>query len=323
MWVPFIGWIQIRGRTQGPPLRGLFMAKHSISGKTVVYALLGYPVAHTFSPAMHNAAFQALGIDAVYTAFTVKPHEIKNAVNGVRALEFGGVNLTIPHKEICLPYLNELSPEAQAIGAVNTIVRDHQGKLTGHNTDGRGFVRALERVLRADPSHKQVFLFGAGGAGKAVAVQLAIEGIQGICIADTSAEQTRRLANTLKKKFPKCKVATFPSFEKADIERAIVDCDILINATPCGMKASDPIVVSPRALHRKLIICDLIYNPAMTALTKEARKRNLKVMNGLGMLLYQGVIAFELWTGKKAPVEVMAKALEQQMRKSQKSKVKS
>lgn len=292
--------------------------KLEVSGKTKVYGLMGYPVEHTFSPAMHNAAFEKLGIDAIYTPFSVRPDRMREALYGMRALGIQGMNLTIPHKEICLPYLNELSVEAQVIKAVNTIVKTEDDMLIGHNTDGRGFVRALRTILRVDPARKYVFVFGAGGAGKAVAAQMAIEGAKGIFITDMAAEQTRRLANNLKKKFPGCTVKTFPCFEKEDIERAIVDCDILINATPCGMKASDPLIVSPIALHRKLVVCDLIYNPPVTKLLKEAQKKKLKCMNGLGMLLYQGAIAFELWTGKKAPIEAMESALLKQIKTKKK-----
>lgn len=283
-----------------------------ISGKTKVYGVMGYPISHTFSPMMHNAAFEKLGIDAVYVSFAVRPDEIKKAIAGIKTLGLSGLNLTIPHKEICMPYLDELSVEADAMKAVNTIV-NQDGKLVGYNTDGRGFVRALKSFLQFDTNRKAAFLFGAGGAGKAVAVQLAIEGSNEIYITDISAEQSRRLAANLKKKFPKCKVKMFLAHQKSEIERAIVDCDLLINATPCGMKHTDPVVVNPKALHKKLVVCDLVYNPAQTKLLAEAKKRNLKTMNGLGMLLYQGVIAFELWTGKKAPVEVMYEALVKQL----------
>lgn len=289
------------------------MAK--IDGKTKVYGLFGYPVTHSFSPAMQNAAFEKLGLNAVYLPFAVRPDRIKEALAGVRSMEWAGVNLTIPHKEICLPFLDELSPEAKLIGAVNTIISNN-GQLIGSNTDGRGFVSALRRELRVEPKGRSILIFGAGGAGRAVAMQLAIEGAKAITIVDAADDRSRRLAIYLRKHSSHCRVECLPHFETSDIERSVADTDILVNATPVGMKESDPILISPKALHCKLAVCDLVYNPPVTKLLKVCQKKRIKCMNGLGMLLYQGVLAFHLWTGLKPPIEVMRKALLKEIRKS-------
>lgn len=279
----------------------------NINGTTKVFGIFGNPVEHTFSPFMHNAAFEKLKMDCVYLPFEVRPEVLKDAVYAVRALGFGGINVTVPFKETVTKYLDELSQQAKLIGAVNTIINDN-GKLTGHNTDGKGFVMSLRRDLGFEPKGRSAFVLGAGGAARSVAVELAIEGARDIYIVDQLKERSQKVASNLGRNFTKLRVKVVP-YNAKEMERTIADADILINATPSGMKRTDPLPINPKSFHSKLAVYDLVYNPAVTKLLAAAKARRLKAANGLGMLLYQGAIAFTLWTKKPAPVDVMRKAL--------------
>jgi len=283
-----------------------------IDGNTKVYGLFGYPVSHTFSPAMHNAAFQKLKFNSLYLSFSVRPDQLRAAVTALRTLGICGVNLTIPHKEMVVPYLDELSREAKLIGAVNTIVVN-EDRLIGHNTDGRGFLLALKRGLHIDAKKKSIFVIGAGGAAKAIAFQLALEGVREIFITDIAQDRAHKLVSALNKHIPACH-AKFVMSQPDEVERTVADADILVNATPIGMKDTDPLLLSARSMHSKLVVCDVIYNPTATKLLRAAKGRGLKTMNGLGMLLYQGAMSFYLWTKKEPPVDVMRQALLRQMR---------
>ncbi|MFH1406619.1 MAG: shikimate dehydrogenase [Candidatus Omnitrophota bacterium] len=285
-----------------------------IDSTTAIYGIIGYPVSHTFSPAMHNAAFAKVGLNCAYLAFCVRPDRLKSSILGMRGLGIAGVNVTVPHKEMVIPLLDELSREAKLVGAVNTIVVEGD-RLIGHNTDGRGFVLSLKRDLRIEPKKKSVFIIGAGGAAKAISFQLAIEGARYIYLTDIAKDKAQRLVTLLNKNMPSCHAKLIPN-EAREMERTVADADILINATPCGMKKHDPLLLNPKSLHSKLVVCDLIYNPPLTSLLKAARSRKLKIMNGLGMLLYQGAMSFYLWTKKHPPVDIMRRALLQEMRRS-------
>lgn len=283
----------------------------NIDGNTKIYGIFGYPVSHTFSPAMQNAAFEKLNINAVYIPFCVRPDKIKSAVQSLSVLGISGVNLTLPHKEICLAYLDSITESAKLIGAVNTISVE-EGKLIGHNTDGKGFVTALRKELFIDPKGKSVFIMGAGGAGKAVAMQLILEGAKKLFICDVARDRAQRLVLQINRNVPGQK-AKLVSYVGPHIERTIADTDIYINATPVGMKKNDPLLFSPTAFHSKIAICDLIYNPPATKLLLAAKKKKLRAMNGLGMLLHQGALAFGIWTKKPAPISVMRTALLKQL----------
>lgn len=278
-----------------------------IDSRTKLYGLFGYPAKHTFSPLMHNAAFQKLGINSLYLAFSVPPARLGQALRAIGALGLGGVNLTIPHKEAALAYLDELSPEARLIGAVNTVVVK-DGRLVGHNTDGLGFVASLKKDGRWKPQGKSVFILGSGGAGKAIAVELARAGVRVITLADLLPERARAIALNINRNFPGCK-ARVCSLNKDALAKDIGSSELLVNATPQGMKPSDRLPIDPGYLHKHLMVYDLIYNPPETKLLKCARSHGLKAFSGLGMLLYQGAASFKLWTGRKSPVELMRKAL--------------
>lgn len=282
-----------------------------IDGSTKIYGVIGYPVKHTFSPYFHNAAFKALKLNAAYVPFEVAPAKLKDAIRGLQALGVRGINVTIPHKEAVIPLLDELSPQAKGIGAVNVILSE-DGKLIGHNTDGEGFLVSLKKNLNASPKNKSIFILGAGGAAKALSYVLAREEAKSITLVDVMHQRAKELALKTKRAFPKCEVKSIP-YLMSRIDEEALNADILINATPVGMKEGDPCIVSTDALHKDLIVCDLIYNPLETNLLKEARKRGLKSINGIGMLLYQGALSFELFTGKKAPLSVMRAALKKKI----------
>lgn len=278
-----------------------------IDGHTHIYGLFGYPIKHTSSPAMHNAGFQKLGINAVYLPFEIKADDLERAINSLTALGIKGVNLTIPHKEACLNFIDNLSPEAELIGAVNTIVVK-DGELIGHNTDGLGFITSLEEDLGLSPSRLSVFILGAGGAAKAVAMELARQGAVRILITDLEGERARRLAVHIRNYITECDSEDV-SLKKDILKEKISEVKLLVNATPVGMKPDDSLPVPEEVLRPDLAVYDLVYNLKTTRLVEAARKKGAKAVTGIGMLLYQGVKAFELWTGQKAPVEVMKKAL--------------
>jgi shikimate dehydrogenase len=273
------------------------------------YGLIGYPVKHSFSPAMHNAAFEHLGLDAEYRLFEVKPDELKDFFLHFKK-RLCGVNVTIPHKEAVFKYIDKKPEEVGSIGAINTIVLE-DGLLVGHNTDVGGFVEALIEDLDLSPDINKAVVLGAGGASRAVTFGLISLGIENIALSDLDAEKAKNLANDLNKEG--CN-AVAVQYDKKVVGELVLNAGLLVNATPCGMKKDDPELLDPRYLHKKLCVFDLIYNPEETPLIKNARTKGLKAANGLGMLLYQGVEAFELWTGKKAPIEIMHEALQKALR---------
>ena len=272
------------------------------SGSTKIVRLIGYPVEHSKSPLMHNAAFQSLGLDFVYVLLSVKAPDLKEAVTGLRASNVAGANVTIPYKEEVMKYLDEITPEAMFIGAVNTI-HNREGKLIGYNTDGQGFITSLLTDGKIKLEGQRVFLIGAGGAGKAVAVKLAERGVERLVITDKIGERTESLVSRLRENIPDCPVYAVAMASK-EFAEAISESTLLINATPVGMNEGDPCVIDPDYLHKDLFIYDVVYNRE-TPLVGEARKRGIKALGGIGMLIHQGAASFEIWTGQKAPVEVM------------------
>ena len=272
------------------------------SGSAKIVRLIGYPVEHSKSPLMHNAAFQSLGLDFVYVLLSVKAPDLKEAVTGLRASNVAGANVTIPYKEEVIKYLDEITPEAMFIGAVNTI-HNREGKLIGYNTDGQGFITSLLTDGKIKLEGQRVFLIGAGGAGKAVAVKLAERGVERLVITDKIGERTESLVSRLQENIPDCPVYAVAMASK-EFAEAISESTLLINATPVGMNEGDPCVIDPDYLHKDLFIYDVVYNRE-TPLVGEAKKRGIKALGGIGMLIHQGAASFEIWTGQKAPVEVM------------------
>jgi len=270
-----------------------------------LYGLIGNPVSHSLSPNMHNAAFKKLDIDAAYLPFQVQKARLKEAISSLKKEGIAGFNVTIPFKSECMRYLDSVDPLAKMIGAVNTVLVKG-GRLIGKNTDYAGFLKSLRQDLNFSPKDKPVFILGAGGGARAVAFALASKGCQAIFVCDVKAQKAKALAGEVKKGFCKIKAQ---SCALKEISYLIKDCRLLVNCTPLGMNDKDPLPIDTRLLHKGLMVYDIIYTPLKTRLIKAAEKRSLKATGGVGMLLYQGVIAFELWTGKKAPVALMKKEL--------------
>lgn len=292
-----------------------------ITGRTKIVGVFGYPIAHSLSPHMHNAVFKELNLDFIYLAFEVKPENLSSAIKSISALNMYGINLTIPHKEACLPYLDEITKEAKLIGAVNTIEVRHLGsravhlssqssgqvRLIGHNTDALGFIRSLKES-KISIKGKKILLLGAGGAGKSISFALALNNANEIYIVNRTLEKAKILAENLKKKLNFKRVSVI-SFEHTSLKNIMKTTDIIINATSAGMKNQDSVPVPVDYLNKKTIVYDLIYNPATTKLLKLANEKGCRTFNGESMLVHQGAIAFEIWTKLKAPVNLMRKAL--------------
>ncbi len=279
-----------------------------ISGKTKLYGIFGYPVEHTFSPGMHNAAFKKLQMNACYVPFAVHPDALKDAARAILPLGLCGLNITVPHKQNIIASLDELSEEARLIGAVNTI-QVIKGKLVGHNTDGRGFIRSLRDDAGYDPRAKTVLLIGSGGAARAVSFSLALAGARKVFLHDVDQRKAAALARDIREKTGNDAQA----LPQGDVAVAADAADCLINATPLGLNKNDPLPLQKEHIKKHHLVCDLVYNPPETKLLKTAKERGAKKLSGLGMLLYQGVIAFEIWTDVKAPIPVMKKALTRQI----------
>ncbi len=270
-----------------------------------IYGVIGWPIKHSLSPAMHNAAFKALGIGAEYKLFEVRPEELEDFILAKKSA--AGFNVTVPHKEKCMALLDSIDPIAASIGAVNTIVIK-SGKLTGYNTDSLGFITALEKDLGFSVKGKSVFVLGSGGASRAVSFSLAAAGTKKIILTDLFLDKVKSLAQNVRKFYPGCKVDILEP-KKIYQESDLSGIDLLVNATPIGLKESDPVLFDKGVFRKGLAVYDLVYNPAKTKLVKLAQDSGLKASGGMSMLLYQGVESFKLWIGKPAPVEVMRKAL--------------
>ncbi len=277
--------------------------------KPRLYGLVGFPVKHSLSPRMHNAAFSKLKINAKYNLFELKPEELGNFLSNLKKNNIRGFNVTYPYKEDILDFLTSRSLAVKEIGAANTVVVDRDGKLKGFNTDYLGFSAHLKE-LKVKP--KKVAIIGAGGASKAVCLALAKMRIKELCIYDIDKFKSLSLFKKLNSVFPKTKFNVATRIE--DLE--IANKDLLINASPVGMRPEDPCLVDLQDLHPGLFVYDLIYNPPETKLISLAKERNLNFSNGLGMLLYQGVFAFEHFSGRKAPIKTMQEALLKGVKKS-------
>ncbi len=287
----------------------LFEQLDKIDDKTKITGIFGYPVEHSLSPLFHNAAFARLGLDFVYLPFPVKPGELKMAVESIKSFNMVGMNVTIPHKEKVLLYLDEISPEANAIGAVNTI-HNREGKLIGYNTDGDGFIESLKKQGGFDPKDKNVFLLGAGGAAYAISFALIRDGIKKLILVNRTYSKGKGLLEHLKKIFQdKCQLSLI-ELEEKDSSFIMSEIDLLINATSLGMYPDDSILITPEILPPNIFIYDVVYN-RKTPLLKLAEERKLTSLGGLDMLVYQGALSFQIWTGRKAPVETMKRVLMQ------------
>ena len=274
-----------------------------IKGSTNIVGLIGHPVEHSFSPPMHNAAFDELGMDYAYVAFDVNPNDLKSAIEGAESLNIKGFNVTIPHKVDVMQYLDELDEVARLIGAVNTI--DFKN-LKGYNTDGIGAVKAIEEVTSI--KNKNVVVAGAGGASRAISFYIAKYGAESLTILNRNEAKAESLASDVSDSGLIGEVA---SDSINAIGNYMESADVLIDATPLGMhpNINDEPIVKADMMDEDLVVFDAVYNPNETVLIKEAIKANAKPVYGIKMLLYQGAESFKIWTGKTAPVDVMEKAL--------------
>jgi len=275
----------------------------SISGKTKICALIGDPVEHTMSPAIHNAAFSAMGLDYAYVAFPVKAEEVPAAIAGMKALNMRGLSVTMPHKVAVVPLLDRLDPLAEKIGAINTIVND-DGTLTGYNTDATGFLQAmLERGV--EPKGKNIAVMGAGGASRAVSFILADRGAELVILnrlleLDWAVDLARKISQAFGKNVDALELNT------DNLAKTLENTDILVNATSVGMSPDiDETPVPSGLLKPDLTVYDIIYNPVKTRLLKDAEAAGAVTISGVDMLVWQGVQAFEKWTGLTPPFDVM------------------
>lgn len=325
-----------------------------VDNHTGICGIFGYPISHSFSPAMHNAAFFALGLNYVYLPFEVSLSALPDAVAAIRAFNITGVNVTIPYKEKIINYLDELSQESKLIGAVNTIV-NRNGRLIGYNTDGEGFLYSLKEALSekevSSPSKplnlpsrwsegKVVLLLGAGGAARAIAIQLALSGVASIIIANCILEGAQVLARFVQEKTGVLTKAILwptdllkkidltrgnlvssnllPSYSAVnDFSQVIREADLIVHCTPVGMFPKHNLypLLPFECFHPGQVVYDLVYNPPWTCFLERIEKAGAKPIGGLGMLLHQGALAFKLWTGREAPLDIMREALEEEVDK--------
>ena len=276
----------------------------SITGHTTLTGLLGSPVAHSISPLMHNEAFRLLGLDYAYLCFDVGTDHLKTVVEGMRHMGVRGFNCTMPDKNLMCELADNLSDAAKMIGAVNTVVNDN-GVLTGHNTDGIGYMRAVKDA-GYDIIGKNMTLLGAGGAATAICVQAALDGVAAInvfSLKDQFYERAQKMVDSINQN-TSCKAALYDIADTEMMKKSIANSHILTNGTSVGMAPNtDRCIIEDESVFREdLIVSDVIYNPKETKLLSLAKSHGCATFNGLYMLLYQGAAAFELWTGKEMPV---------------------
>jgi shikimate dehydrogenase len=278
-----------------------------LTGRTAVYGVIGLPVKHSLSPLMQTAAFDALGIDAVYVPFEVSPENLDKAVVGLKALGVKGFNVTVPHKEGVCSLVDYLDDDAEFLQAVNT-VKVEEGRLLGYNTDAEGFLRSLKEE-GVELEGKRVTLFGAGGAARAVGYALLKGGAKFLNIVNRNFSKAKAVGELLGRRG---NVLVFP-LKEGTVQSLLEESDVIVNATSLGLHPEDPHLFDYSLLPEGKVVVDLIYNPAETPLLKAASERGCKTVNGLGMLVHQGALAFKIWTGKEAPVSVMRKVLEEEL----------
>jgi shikimate dehydrogenase len=275
--------------------------------------VFGDPVAHSLSPQMQNAALKHCQIDMQYVRFRISPDELREALNLIRDLKFVGVNLTVPHKIAALKLVDDLEESAKGIGAVNAV--KNNGKLHGLNTDGKGFARAIREEFVVDLRDLRVMILGAGGAARAIAMQCAKENCERLVIANRTLEKGKKLADELRDFFagprvlgPVARLQAI-AWDEAAFRFQIGNVDLIVNATPLGLNRSDPPPIPARLLAPHLMVYDTIYSERRTPFVSAAIEAGARGANGLSMLLHQGALAFEIWFGREAPLDVMRKAL--------------
>lgn len=283
-----------------------------ITGHTELIGLIAYPIRHSNSPAMQNEAFATLGLDYAYLAFEVDNDTLEDAVKGIRALKMKGSNVSMPNKTVVHKYLDEISPAAKLCGAVNTIVNE-DGKLVGHITDGIGFMRSL-KDKGVEVIGKKMTIIGAGGAATAIEIQAALDGVSEMSIFNANDKFYANAEETVKKirENTSCKVNLYHLEDLDKLKEEIESSVILVDATSVGMKPLEgkTNIPSKDFFRKDLVVYDVVYAPKETELLRIAKEAGCMTMNGMGMMLFQGDAAFELWTGQKMPIEHMKKVLD-------------
>lgn len=279
-----------------------------ITPSTSKYAVLGHPIAHSLSPQMQNAALRQMGLDAVYLAFDVRPERLIDTLKIMNEMGFSGVNLTVPLKEEAFRGLSDIDSAAKCLGSVNTI-KFNPGGMKGYSTDGQGFLSALKHVFGCSPKGLSVFLLGCGGAGRAVGLTCALAGAKKIYLADTEIPRTTKLMADILAANDKTEVEIVAA-DRLARNRAAHSSQLVIQATPVGMHPKDSPLLDVEAFAKNQMLYDLIYMFPQTGLMQIARKQGARVANGLDMLAFQGALALEIWTGRKAPADIMRKELE-------------
>jgi len=280
----------------------------TITGSTRVLCIFGDPVAHSLSPVMHNAAFASLGLDMAYVPFHVPtdpPGGLKRAVSAVRALGIHGLNITIPHKERVMGYLDEVDGHARMVGAVNTVV-NRQGRLVGYNTDGEGYLQGLRLEAGFSPRGKFIVIIGAGGAARSILYSVLLKKPKKVVLVNRTKARAASLAREFGRKLG-VRIETAP-LEAGALGECARGAHLVVNTTSIGLGGRGELDFPVHLLADKAVASDIVYSPLETAFLKKARAQGLKTHDGLSMLVHQGAIGFKLWTGKKAPVDVMRAA---------------
>ncbi|MBI5893868.1 MAG: shikimate dehydrogenase [Deltaproteobacteria bacterium] len=285
-----------------------------ITGKTKILGIFGYPITHTLSPLMHNAAIERLGLDMVYLPFEVEHKDLKNVVDAIRALNIIGVNITIPHKESVIKFLDEVSDDARLIGAVNTIVNKN-GKLIGYNTDGEGYVNSLKNELGFDVKGKNIVILGAGGAARGIVFAIAKKGAKKIVIANRTIKKAVSLANEFKRHFKEAEILA-SGIDEQSFKKYLTDIHLIINTTSIGMNDKGDLKIPFALIPKNAVVSDIVYKPLLTKFLKNAERFGIKTHSGLGMLVEQGALSFKLWTKKDMPKIIVYKTLQKKLARS-------
>ena len=281
----------------------------NIDARTRLTGVIGFPVSHSLSPIMHNSAYEILGLNYCYLPLPLYPDALAQGIAGLRAMDFAGFNVTIPYKEQVMPLLDRIDLAAKKMGAVNTVVKE-DGLLVGYNTDGRGFLQSIGESWDYYPTGQEVVVLGAGGAARGIVVALATAGATKISVANRNRDRAEKMLHELE--LPGCEVAVV-ELVGADLDASLEKASLVVQTSPLGMYpdcGAQPII-DPNRLYPHNLVYDIIFNPAETRFLAGARAVGCRTANGMGMLLWQGALAFELWTKQAAPVEWMRQALRQ------------
>ena len=302
---------------------------HTITGHTRIVGVIGAPIAHSRSPQMHNAALAKAGLDFIYVPFHVPVDAIADAMNGFKALNVVGINITLPHKQSVIPFLTSISREAELIGAVNTLTFT-DGEIHGENTDAPGFLRALKETGASIPIGEDVVVLGAGGSARAIVVALALAGVHSVIIANRTVSKAVALAEELTEKIglqeedstslqvsdtdhsrmeKRKTILTGMGLKDSRLPDAVNSSSLLVNTSTASMDTSHPLLIDPNWLQPSTTVYDIVYTPQFTSLLKAATNKHCPTVGGLDMLVHQGAIAFERWTGVEPCVDTMRNAL--------------